>query len=153
LRQSGLPANRLELELIEDATGSDRGVLRTTLQSLRELGVSVSIGQFGRGHSPLAALKELPVTGLRVDRSIVVGVAHDTVDRTIATAVVTMARSLGLQVVAEGVETAEQRDFLLEVGCTQMLGDLFGKPLDEAALRQALASSDAPWDEALAHSR
>ncbi len=140
LAETGLPPELLELELTE--TMLMRDVERTieVLARLRALGVKLSIDDFGTGYSSLAYLKLFNVDVLKIDRSFVNDIRSDGADGKIAAAVIALAHSLGQQVVAEGVETEYQRDFLARHRCDQFQGYLFGRPVpaDEFAAQLAL---------------
>lgn len=107
------------------------------LDALRELGVHLAIDDFGMGYSSLQRLKRLPVTALKLDRSFVEGLGRDESDRSIVDAVVNMANSLGLDVIAEGVETLEQREILRSLGARHGQGYLWSRALPAAGV--------APW--------
>lgn len=129
LTATGLPAERLELEV----TGSF--VMRQTeqrianLEHLKCLGVRVAIDDFGAGYSSLSYLKRLPIDRLKIDQSFVRGLPEDSEDAAISTAVVALGNSLGLEVIAEGVETEAQRQFLVDQGCHLGQGFLFSRPV------------------------
>lgn len=130
LARSGLPAAALDLELTESLLVSGVGSVSSTLQDLRGLGVSLSVDDFGTGYSSLAYLKRFPVTRVKVDRSFVAGVADATSsDQTLVAAIVAMARALGMDTVAEGVETPEQAERISRLGCTYAQGYLYSRPL------------------------
>ena len=97
------------------------------------MGVGVSLDDFGTGYSSLAQLRFLPITGLKIDRSFISDLRDESAERTIVNAIVTMGHALGLRVVAEGVETELQRDILRRLGCDEMQGFVFSKPLDAMA--------------------
>ena len=138
LEETGLDPQWLELEITESAAlRSAEGAVQSLLE-LRELGVSIVIDDFGTGHSSLTRLKELPVNGLKIDQSFVRTVATDRDARAIVNGVIALAHALDLTVVAEGVETRAQRDALRTLGCDELQGFLFGRPLPEAAMRSAL---------------
>ncbi len=128
LSSAELPPRHLDLEITETALmGAEREVIEI-LNELHALGVSLSLDDFGIGYASLSQLKRLPIHKLKIDRSFVMDIPHDGDDAAIITAIVSMADALGLAVVAEGVETAEQQAFLAELGCRRGQGYLFGKP-------------------------
>ncbi len=129
LTETGMPADRLELEVTETFVVENEGAVRT-LQAIKELGVRLSIDDFGTGHSSLARLKELPVDKLKIDQAFVRGVNHNESDAAIARAIIALGSSLGLEVLAEGVETREQCRFLVREGCFHGQGFLFGRAQD-----------------------
>jgi EAL domain-containing protein (putative c-di-GMP-specific phosphodiesterase class I) len=142
LRAHGLQANRFTCEITESVAMEDTQVTRHALARLGKLGVHVSIDDFGTGHSSLATLRRLPAQELKIDRAFVVDMVHDADARAIVEAILTMARTLGLRVVAEGVETPAQRDLLVQMGCDELQGYLFAKPMSARAI--ALWAMDAP---------
>jgi EAL domain-containing protein (putative c-di-GMP-specific phosphodiesterase class I) len=148
LRYSGMPAHMLELEITEGVVIGNPERTLNTLQAIKRLGVRLAIDDFGTGYSSLAQLKNLPVDALKIDRSFIRGLPDDIHDVAITEAVIVMCRTLQLTVVAEGVETPQQRHFLSARGCTQMQGYQFSKPLpanEFAALAQRhFAGHDAP---------
>jgi predicted signal transduction protein with EAL and GGDEF domain len=134
LRASGLPPRLLALELTEGAMVADADEAVALLRQLKGLGVGLAIDDFGTGYSSLAYLQRLPVDRLKVDRRFVAGLGRDAGDAAIVEAVVGLARTLGLGVVAEGVETAEQAARLRELGCGLGQGFYFGRPQSAEAL-------------------
>ena len=132
IRESGMPAELLEVEITESDAMKNPEQTLAVLQRLEARGVRIAIDDFGTGYSSLSYLKRFPVHTVKLDRSFVKGLPDDTEDASIALAVVTMAHSLGLEVVAEGVETAAQKHFLAEHGCDQMQGYLLSRPLPAA---------------------
>jgi EAL domain-containing protein (putative c-di-GMP-specific phosphodiesterase class I) len=129
LRSTGLQARYLELEITENDVMRDVDKSLATLMRLKELGVKISIDDFGTGYSSLNYLKRFPVDTLKIDRSFVNDIATDAGDAAIVKAVISLAHILNLNVVAEGVETQEQRRFLVENGCDQVQGYYFGRPM------------------------
>lgn len=132
LEAHNLPGAALELEITETAIVDNVKYAAESLRRLRALGVGIAIDDFGTGHASLGYLKELPVTKLKIDMSFVRDVLTDLSDATIVRAIVGLGHSLGLQVSAEGVETAGQRRFLEDIGCDLLQGQLFGCGLRES---------------------
>ena len=127
LRDAAANPRLLKLELTESLLLHDVEDSILKMQALRTLVVGFSLDDFGTGYSSLSYLKRLPLHQLRIDQSFVRDVLTDPNDATIACTIITLARSLGLDVVAEGVETEGQRSFLLRNGCRQFQGYLFGR--------------------------
>ncbi|HET6631638.1 MAG TPA: EAL domain-containing protein [Rhodanobacteraceae bacterium] len=142
LATSGLSASRLEIEIVESGALGNPQRARLTLGRLRELGVRLALDDFGTGYSSLAHLRELPVDCLKIDRSFVNNVTSNPRDAAIVAATITLAHSLGLDVVAEGVENAEQLAWLRGQGVDRMQGYHFSVPLDRKALHRVLESRD-----------
>jgi EAL domain-containing protein (putative c-di-GMP-specific phosphodiesterase class I) len=129
LHETGLDPECLELELTESMLMETVENTIALLQHLKDLGVSLAIDDFGTGYSSLSYLTRFPIDTLKIDRSFVRDLEADKNDATIVEAIVAMAHSLGLQVVAEGVETEFQQQFLTDRGCDQFQGFLFSKPV------------------------
>jgi EAL domain-containing protein (putative c-di-GMP-specific phosphodiesterase class I) len=136
LEQSGLPASMLELEITESTIMQNPQEAVTLLGRIRDMGVSLAVDDFGTGYSSLATLKQYPLDSLKIDRSFVTGTPHDADDVAITEAIIAVARKMRLKVVAEGVETTEQADFLRAAGCDIAQGFLFGRPVPPAELEQ-----------------
>jgi diguanylate cyclase (GGDEF)-like protein/PAS domain S-box-containing protein len=138
LMETGLSAEYLELELTESLLLSDVDVVLATLQALKEVGLQLAIDDFGTGYSSLSYLKQFPVGKLKIDRSFIRDIAFDIDDAAITTAIISMAKSLHLKVIAEGVETEAQMSFLRERHCDEIQGYYFSEPIsaDEAASMQ-----------------
>jgi EAL domain-containing protein (putative c-di-GMP-specific phosphodiesterase class I) len=129
LRRSGLPPSCLKLEITESAIMGDAKGAVTTLRALKALGVQIAIDDFGTGYSSLAYLKQFPVDLLKIDRSFVDGLGRDPHDTAIVRSVVALAKTLELRLIAEGIETAEQRAQLAMLECEYGQGYLFDRPL------------------------
>ncbi len=138
LQSSGLTPDLLELELTESILLRDANEALTRLHALKALGVVLAIDDFGTGYSSLAYLKKFPISKLKVDRTFIMGLPADESDRAIVGATIAMARALKLTVVAEGVETTEQRDFLHSLQCEAFQGYLCSPALPAAEF-EALA--------------
>jgi EAL domain-containing protein (putative c-di-GMP-specific phosphodiesterase class I) len=128
LRDTGLPAERLELEITESVLMDDVEMSEEMLGRLNELGVRLAVDDFGTGYSSMSYLRRFPVDLLKVDREFVDGLGTDPSDSAIVTAIVTLAHTLGLEAVAEGVETPEQLAELRALGCDKAQGFLMAKP-------------------------
>lgn len=138
LVRSGVSPKYLEIEVTESTVMHDVDQVIGTLRRLRALGVSISIDDFGTGYSSLAYLKQFPVQTLKIDRSFVSDMTDDLNSHAIPQLIVDLARNLGVSVIAEGVETEEQRELLLSMGCGQAQGYLFSPPVPSAAFVEML---------------
>ena len=143
LAVSGLPAHLLELELTESILVNDADEALQRLHALAALGVRMSIDDFGTGYSSLAYLKRFPIGKLKIDRSFIAGLPGDDSDAGIVCAILQMARALRMKVIAEGVETEAQRQFLRDAGCDEFQGWLFATSLDNLSFEQRLAAAEA----------
>jgi len=130
LKSSGLPAHLLELEITESTAMQHTDATMTTLKKLKDLGVSIAIDDFGTGYSSFSYLKLFPVNTLKIDRSFISEVEKNGDHRAIVAAIIALAQVLGLRVVAEGVETEAQKQFLRGFGCEHVQGYLTGRPVD-----------------------
>jgi diguanylate cyclase len=144
LRRHRVPAGRLTCEITESVAMEDTTTTRAAFERLRRAGLHVSIDDFGTGHSSLAALRRLPAAELKIDRAFVSDLASSEQARSIVAAVLKMAKTLGLRVVAEGVETEAQRDLLVEMGCDELQGYLFAKPMTAVALALWASNEGGP---------
>ena len=142
LRSTGLPPACLELELTESILMREVSEAMQILDGLKNLGLSIAVDDFGTGYSSLNYLKQFPIDVLKIDRTFVDGLPSGEQDAQIARAIIAMAHSLNLAVIAEGVETHEQLDFLREHGCDEVQGYLFGRPMP-ANRFEAQFSNDA----------
>lgn len=134
LTVAGVPTDWIELEITESAAMAHPARAVQVLQRLRERGIQIAMDDFGTGHSSLAMLRTLPLNVLKLHRGFVQHLPDSETDAAVASAVVTLARRLGLSVVAEGVETAAQQQFLADIGCDMLQGFLFARPLPTAEL-------------------
>jgi EAL domain-containing protein (putative c-di-GMP-specific phosphodiesterase class I) len=145
LEETGLAPSCLELELTETVLMDNADATIEVLGSLSALGVTLAIDDFGTGYSSLSYLSRFAIDKLKIDQSFVRDLPSDAGDATIASTVIAMGKALGLEVVAEGVETEEQARFLKHQGCTLMQGDLFCRPLPaEEALECLIQKLDEP---------
>ena len=144
LAQSGVRVQRLKLELTESLLVHDMDDVVRKMTELRALGVGFSLDDFGTGYSSLSYLKRLPLDQLKIDQSFVRDVLTDTNDAAIARTVINLGKSLGFTVIAEGVETPGQRDFLMENGCHFFQGYLFSKPLPAHQFQAFVMDSALP---------
>jgi EAL domain-containing protein (putative c-di-GMP-specific phosphodiesterase class I) len=138
LVQSGLDAQYIEVEITESLMMANATQASIVLEKLHALGVHIAIDDFGTGYSSLAYLKKFPVSTVKIDRSFIKSLPDDSDDLAITRAVVAMAHSLGMCVVAEGVETVGQQKCLNELGCDVLQGYLFGRPMAALALEETL---------------
>ncbi|HUJ12395.1 MAG TPA: EAL domain-containing protein [Thermoanaerobaculia bacterium] len=129
LQETGLPPRLLELEITESSAMQSPETSVRTLYELKKLGVRISLDDFGTGHSSLSYLKRFPIDTLKIDQSFVRDITHDPDTAAIVTAIIAMAHSLRLKVIAEGVEFTEQSSFLKKFGCDQMQGYLIKAPV------------------------
>jgi diguanylate cyclase (GGDEF)-like protein len=150
LNGTGLDPNYLELEVTEGSLMTNSAEAANTLGQLRDLGVKVSIDDFGTGFSSLAYLKRLPIDALKIDKSFVNDATTNPDDASLVMAIITLAHNLRLKVIAEGVETQEQLRFLHLLRCDQVQGFLFSKPLPAAEFEELLGRGKnalRPWEE------
>jgi diguanylate cyclase (GGDEF)-like protein len=143
LRDTGAAGEWLELEVTESMLIPDAATAATTIAGLRALGLRVSIDDFGTGFSSLAHLRQFVVDGLKIDRSFVREIAHNRRDHAVARAVCELAQALGIDVVAEGVETETQARIFTELRCSELQGFLFARPLPAAEVQRLLGEAAA----------
>ena len=151
MRQYRLDASCPMLELTETMVMRDVATAIGVLGSLRAMGFGLSLDDFGTGHSSLSYLKRLPMSELKIDRAFITDVARGGRDGALAAAVITLGNELGLQVVAEGVETPEQSAFLIGRGCVLQQGYLFSKPVPQAAFEQMLMTGSVRSPQPMAN--
>lgn len=144
LAVSGLPAQSLELELTESMIMGNPQESVSILSKLKALGLTIAVDDFGTGYSSLSYLKRFPIDTLKIDREFVRDITNDPDDAAITSAIIALAHSLDLNVVAEGVETQEQLNFLAMQGCDQVQGFLLSKPLSAADFLTLLKNQSKP---------
>jgi predicted signal transduction protein with EAL and GGDEF domain len=149
--QYGVPHSAIELEITETGLMKDLQNVIPSLHRLNEIGVEISIDDFGTGYSSLAYLTTLPIKELKIDRGFVRDLGMTPQSTAVVTAIIALSRSLGLRVIAEGVENIRQMEVLYQLGCGVMQGFLFSRPqpaeLIEQWLRSTLQTRQAPWIE------
>ncbi len=145
LRDYKVSANMLELEITESAAMQNAQATSATLHKLKAIGVSIAIDDFGTGYSSLSYLKRFPIDSLKIDRSFVTELPSNHDDASIAQAVITMGHALRLKIVAEGVETAQQLDFLAANACDEMQGYYFARPLPADRCTELIAGQSREY--------
>lgn len=140
LQESGAKPSQLKLELTESTVLENVENAIARMQEIKLLGVDFSMDDFGTGYSSLAYLKRLPLDQIKIDRTFVSDITCDPNDAAIVQAIIAMTGALGLNVIAEGVETVAQRDFLDKHGCHAYQGYLFSKPVPVDAFEASLTS-------------
>ena len=130
LKTSGANPNLLKLELTESLLLQDVDKVIAVMNAIRAFGVKFSMDDFGTGYSSLSYLKRLPLDEIKIDKSFVLDIVQDEGDRAIIRSILSLAQSLKLKVIAEGVEIVEQKDLLLSEGCSFYQGYLYSKPLN-----------------------
>ncbi|MGQ0525605.1 MAG: putative bifunctional diguanylate cyclase/phosphodiesterase [Betaproteobacteria bacterium] len=138
LQQTGLEAEALEIEVTESMVMHDPQRAAVILERLKEMGVAIAIDDFGTGYSSLSYLKRFPIDYIKIDQSFVRGIPRDAEDVGITNAIIAMGKTLGVQLIAEGVDNAEQLAFLKQEGCNEIQGYLISSPMPAEALRRFL---------------
>ena len=144
LGETGLAPEWLELEVTESLLVENVEATRLTLQALSDRGVHIALDDFGTGYSALGYLRHFPIDTMKIDRSYITDVPFNEDDARLASALVAIARSLGLQVTAEGVETTAQLEFLAGLGCQEVQGFLYSRPLPASEFEAWLAAGPVP---------
>ncbi len=144
LRDAGVDAQYLEIELTETAVMTNPEESVEILERMSRMGVIVSVDDFGTGYSSMSYLRRFPIDKLKIDRSFITNVMTSADDASIVQAIISLAHGLRLKVVAEGIETAEQVEFLRELGCDQYQGFFFSRPVDATRVEEMLRSGAAP---------
>jgi EAL domain-containing protein (putative c-di-GMP-specific phosphodiesterase class I) len=143
VKRSGIRPDRLKLELTESLLADNLEATIAKMRNLKDMGVRLSVDDFGIGYSSLSYLKRLPIDELKIDRAFVKDILTDGNDAAIAGTIIGLCRNLGLEVIAEGVETEEQRAFLARQGCQRYQGYLFCKPLPVEQIEAFMNASAA----------
>lgn len=144
LKNSGLSGNQLIVEITESILIEDERNTHQQLERLRDMGVDIAIDDFGTGYSSLSYLKKYPITRLKIDRSFIRDLGRDVEDHALVSGIISMADSLSLKVIAEGVETHEQVELIREMGCHSIQGYYFGRPMEAEDLMALLVSQKQP---------
>jgi len=144
LAETGFDPRNLEFEITESVLMESSTAVSEVLAGLKTMGISISVDDFGTGYSSLSYLKRFPIDALKIDRTFVRDIPADQDDAAIVRAIIAMARSLRMKVIAEGVETAEQQQFLRAEGCDEIQGYLSGRPVPPGEFRQMLQALKAP---------
>lgn len=147
LEISGLDPSYLELELTESAIMQDIEASLASLRSFKDMGVTIAIDDFGTGYSSLSHLRRFPLDAIKIDRSFIKDIVNNQDDATISTAIIAMAHSLNLRVVAEGIETEEQLHLLFSKGCNEGQGYLFSRPLPRNEIAKFLSTHGTNWED------
>jgi len=139
--ETGVPPQALEFEITENLLLDNRPETLATLSALRDMGSSVVLDDFGKEYSSLSYIKKLPIQAIKIDRSFIDGLPGDEDDASIVKSVLSLAQDLDLRVVAEGVETTAQLDFLVSLGCREFQGYLFSRPVPALDMTELLAQA------------
>jgi len=140
IQNAGIHPSTLEVELTETSIMEDVSQTQATLMVLKEMGLRIAVDDFGTGYSSLSYLRSFPLDTLKVDRAFIRDLTTNDEDKSLAAAIIAMAQSLNLRVVAEGIELQEQASFLLEKSCDEFQGFLFSKPISAKAFTELLSS-------------
>jgi EAL domain-containing protein (putative c-di-GMP-specific phosphodiesterase class I) len=143
MQELDFEAKWLELEVTEGQMMNNPDLSIEKLQKLDTLGIEVAIDDFGTGYSSLSYLKKLPLSKLKIDQSFIRDIPQDKDDMAIVRAIIAIAKSLDLKLIAEGVETKEQRDFMVDEGCLSIQGYYYSKPLQAAEITELLKRAKA----------
>ncbi|MDX2507420.1 MAG: EAL domain-containing protein [Gammaproteobacteria bacterium] len=138
LKENDCKPEWIEIEITEDSIMDDPEQATATLQKIRDIGIEITIDDFGTGYSSLSYLKRLPVSKIKIDQSFVRDLLQDEDDRVIITSTISLAKNMRFNVIAEGVETKEQKDFLLEQGCEMIQGDYYSCAVPENVMTKIL---------------
>jgi diguanylate cyclase (GGDEF)-like protein len=142
LRDTGMPADLLWLEMTESMMLEEPELAESTLRQIREMGVRLALDDFGTGYSSLSLLQQFPIQRIKIDRAFVNGIAEQGNDRSLVRTIIAMAQSMGLDLVAEGVETVQQLQALNELNCDKAQGFLISRPVPPDAMRSTMVALD-----------
>ena len=142
LDDTGMPPNLLWIEMTESMMLEEPELAQRTLREIRDMGVRLALDDFGTGYSSLSLLQQFPIQRLKIDRAFVSGIAEQGNDRSLVRTVIAMAQSMGLDLVAEGVETVQQLQVLSELSCDKAQGFLISHPVPAAAMRSTMVALD-----------
>ena len=147
LLTSGMPARYLDLEITESVIITHPEMAVATLVKLKQMGVSITVDDFGTGYSSLSRLTSLPIQAIKIDQRFVHGLEQNKNDEAVTQAIIALSHSLGLRVIAGGVETIAQFEYLRSHGCEEAQGYLISRPLEEPELRAwwKIMQDDSPW--------
>ncbi len=140
LDATGMPPNLLWLEMTESMMLEEPEIAETTLREIREMGVRIALDDFGTGYSSLSLLQQFPIQRIKIDRAFVNGIAEEGNDRSLVRTIIAMAQSMGLDLVAEGVETVQQLQVLNELACDKAQGYLISRPVPADAMRSTMVA-------------
>ena len=147
LDRTGMPPSCLEIEITESAIVKSMNTAIHVLTQLRELGIKISLDDFGTGYSSLSYLKTLPVDKIKIDRSFIIDIGKNKKTEAVISGIIMLAKIMNLDVIAEGVETAEQADFLILKGCSDIQGFLYSRPLPEEQFTMLLSDQDVVFEK------
>ena len=138
LQETECEAQWVYLEITEGTMVKDSSLAKEKLNLLKELGLKIAIDDFGTGYSSLAYLKNLPIDKIKIDRTFVINLPENENDRAIIDSILSLANSLQLSIIVEGVETPKQKNYLQSIGISEIQGYIYSKPVDEEKMQQYL---------------
>ena len=144
LHANRIHAHQVELEITERVLVNDENTTNDNIKALSELGIRLSVDDFGTGYSSLGYLQRYPLHTLKIDRSFVAGIQDNENAYRLVETIFILAQGLGMDIVAEGIETEEQRELLLQIGCKQAQGFLMSIPVAIEEIKQKIAHQSAP---------
>jgi diguanylate cyclase (GGDEF)-like protein/PAS domain S-box-containing protein len=145
IKKSGINPNHLELELTESIILNDISVVSNEMQSLRDLGINISMDDFGTGYSSLSYLKKLPFSTLKIDKTFTQDISHESNNKDLISTIITISENFNLEIIAEGVETLNQYKFLKEKGCNYIQGYYCSKPMNAKLFTEYLSSNNPKY--------